>query len=268
NNKLASTPQQTVTVRQADNKPVIAIEPTEPDTIHVPYYDPAVVYGDWPYSDYPPYAFAAPSYIGAGVLATGVAFGTGYALNRWRTGGNYWGGSVNWNNHNINVNRSISGGGTSWNRAERRQGTGDRGGRQQGLDFRGSGGQQVLKPGDGRGDLGNRTGGGNRTGAGNRTGGGNRTGAGASKKGPSTGTRPSGGGQPKHSAAKSGRTGQGQRGGAGAGRTGGGGGARTAHGGGGRTGGGARGGGRGGARAAGGRAGGGRGGGRRSDIRL
>src|SRR5215467_9883871 len=119
NKKLASTPQQTVTVRQAENKPVIAIEPTEPDTIHVPYYDPAVVYGEWPYSDYPPYAFAAPSYIGAGVLATGVAFGSAYALGRWATGGNRWGGSVNWNNNNINVNRSISGGGTSWNRPER-----------------------------------------------------------------------------------------------------------------------------------------------------
>jgi hypothetical protein len=280
NNKLASTPQQTVTVRQADKKQVIGIEPTEPDTIYVPYYDPAVVYGDWPYSDYPPYAFAPPSYVGAGILATGVAFGTGYALSRWRTGGNRWGGSFNWNNNNINVNRSVSGGGTSWNRVERRQGAGDRGGRQQGVDFRGSGGQQVLKPGDRRGDIGNRTGGGDRTGAGNRTGGGNRTGAGGGNRGPSGGTRPSGKPQPKHSAAKSGRTGQGERGGAkatnrgGASRTGGGartpgggGGARTAGGGGGRTSGGARGGG-GGARTAGGRGGGGRGGGRRSDIRL
>jgi len=44
NNKLTSTKQQTVTKRQEQGRQVIAIEPADPETIYVPYYDPAVVY--------------------------------------------------------------------------------------------------------------------------------------------------------------------------------------------------------------------------------
>ena len=57
NNKLASTQQQKVSVKQEQSKQVIVIEPTQPDTVYVPYYDPAVVYGTWPYPAYPPYYF-------------------------------------------------------------------------------------------------------------------------------------------------------------------------------------------------------------------
>src|SRR5262249_41146861 len=81
------------------------IAPASPDSISVPYYEPEVAYGEWPYPDYPsyPYEWAAPGYIGAGVLATGLAFGSAYALGRW--GGNYLGNNINWRNNNINVNR-------------------------------------------------------------------------------------------------------------------------------------------------------------------
>src|SRR5580693_3782307 len=75
NNKLQSTQQQKVTVRQNQGRQVIEIAPTDPDTVYVPYYDPAVVYGDWPYPDYPPYYWPAPGYIGAGVIAAGIGFG-------------------------------------------------------------------------------------------------------------------------------------------------------------------------------------------------
>ena len=57
NDKLKSTKEQTVSVRQVSDKSVIAIEQTDPNTVYVPYYDPAVVYGAWPYADYPPYYF-------------------------------------------------------------------------------------------------------------------------------------------------------------------------------------------------------------------
>ena len=63
NNKLTSTKEQNVTVQQAEGRQVIAIEPTDPNTVYVPYYDPGVVYGDWPYPEYPPYYFGAPGYI-------------------------------------------------------------------------------------------------------------------------------------------------------------------------------------------------------------
>src|SRR5215475_10317225 len=45
NNKLSSTKEQVVSVRQEQSKQVVVIEPTDPETIYVPYYDPAVVYG-------------------------------------------------------------------------------------------------------------------------------------------------------------------------------------------------------------------------------
>jgi hypothetical protein len=53
NGKLATTNQQTVTVTQEADKPVIVIEPASPQTVYVPYYDPAVVYGAWPYPALP-----------------------------------------------------------------------------------------------------------------------------------------------------------------------------------------------------------------------
>jgi len=181
NNKLASTKEQTVSVKQIQNKQLIAIEPTDPSTLYVPYYDPGVVYGTWPYPAYPPYYWPAPSYIAAGVIGTGLAFGAGYALGRWASGGNYWGGSVNWNNNSINIDRPTNGGGgNNWKpRVDHRQGAGNRGDRQQGLDFRSNRGQQVLNPGGDRG--------GNRPSAG----GGNRPNAGGGNKRPSAGTRPS-----------------------------------------------------------------------------
>jgi hypothetical protein len=155
NKMLTSTKEQTVKVEQVQGKQVIAIEPTEPNTVYVPYYDPSVVYGAWPYADYPPYYFAAPPYLGA-FIATGLAFGAGYALGSW---GGYWNGGVNWGGGNITINRPghpIAGPGNRWQpRVEHRQRAANRAGRQQ-LNSRGSRGQQVLKPGAGRANLGER----------------------------------------------------------------------------------------------------------------
>jgi Protein of unknown function (DUF3300) len=64
NGKLSTTKQQTVTVTQEADKPVIMIAPASPEMLYVPYYEPAVVYGAWPYPAYPPYYFPpAPGYI-------------------------------------------------------------------------------------------------------------------------------------------------------------------------------------------------------------
>ena len=163
NNKLQSTSQQTVTTQSTDGRQYIYIAPTDPDELYVPYYDPSVVYGDWPYPDYPPYYWPPPAYIGVAILATGLAFGTGYALGRWASGGNRWGGGFNWGGRNINVNRSaninnVNGNNWTHNPAHRGNvgynnpgvaakfgGNNARSGNQ--LNFRGSGGQQVLQPG-------------------------------------------------------------------------------------------------------------------------
>ena len=111
--KLETTKEQVVSVREEQNRQVISIEPAVPDALYVPYYEPQVVYGDWPYADYPayPYYWGYPGYIAAGVIATGLAFGGAYALGRWASGGywgrgGYWGGSrINWAGGGINVNR-------------------------------------------------------------------------------------------------------------------------------------------------------------------
>jgi len=183
NNKLTSTKEQKVTVRQEQNNQVIAIESTSPDTVYVPYYDPAVVYGGWPYPDYPPYYYYPPGYYAGGLLATGLAFGAGYALGRW--GSNYWGGSINWSGggNNIQINRGARvehwqhnpqhRQGVRYKNASVQQKFGNnnlRAGSAARNDFRGRGGQQVLKPGGDRAGLGDR-GPGDRPGGGDRGGG-------------------------------------------------------------------------------------------------
>jgi hypothetical protein len=260
NDKLKSTKQQTVTVNEVQGKQVIAIAPTDPDTLYVPYYDPAVVYGAWPYPDYPPYYWPPPPYIGYGLLATGLAFGAGWALSNWWSGG-YWGGNINWSGGGNNINitppgnrpaHPIAGGGNRWQpRVDHRQAAaGNRGQR----DFRGSRGDQVLKPG-------------NRPGAGNKPG--NRPSAGTRPSNrPSAGTKPGGGRTNVHRPSQGARTAHrgGQRASARPSR---GGGRQHANiGRGGRGGGGAMRARGGGGRSFGGRGGGGRGGGRRSDMRL
>ncbi len=204
NNKLTSNKQQTVSTQEQSGKQVIVIEPTQPNTVYVPYYDPGVVYGSWPYPAYPPYYFGAPGYIAGGLIAGGLAFGAGYALGRWAGGGCCWGGGMNWGNNNININRNIGnvnvgnrvGGGNWTHNAAHRGGVrynnanvaqkfgGNRGDAQNRMDFRGRGGQQVLQPGGNKGNLGggaagrtnvgDRGGGAGNRGAGNRPGGGDR----------------------------------------------------------------------------------------------
>jgi hypothetical protein len=205
NKKLVTTKQQKVSIKTQESKQVVVIEPAEPGTMYVPYYEPATVYGTWPYADYPPYYFGYPSYIGAGVVAAGIAFGTAWAIGRW---GNYWGGGCNWGNRNVYVNHRTTNIGNGWqHNPAHRQGVrynntnvqqrfgnsnlkpsaGDR------MDFRGRDGQQVLRPnqgaGDRAGDRGDRGGdragdrGGDRAGSRDRPGGGDRAGAADRAKG-------------------------------------------------------------------------------------
>ena len=172
NKKLVSTKEQKVTVAQQESKQVIVIEPTDPNTVYVPYYEPAVVYGEWPYPAYPPYYFAAPPYIGAGLVAAGLAFGAGFALGRW---GNYWGGGCNWGNNNFFINRSntINNIGNNWqhnpshrqgvryNNANVQQKFGNnnlRAGASDRMDYRGRDGKDVLNPGKDRAGAGDRAG--------------------------------------------------------------------------------------------------------------
>ena len=206
NNKLQTTKQQKVSVKQEQSKQVVVIEPAVADEIYVPYYDPAVVYGEWPYADYPPYYFAAPPYIGAGVVAAGIAFGAAIAIGRW---GNYWGGGCNWVNHHFSINRTNNIGNNWQHNPAHRQGvkyananvaqkfgnSNLKAGAAARTDFRGRDGQQGQRAGQDRPGTGDR--------AGDK--GGDRAGAGKDRAGdrPSTADRSKGGGDRPNTADKS-----------------------------------------------------------------
>ena len=98
NGKLESTEQQKVTVTQKADQQVIEIEPASPEVVYVPYYDPTVVYGEWPYPEYPPYYYPPPAgYIVGGAIATGLAWGIAYAIGR-----EIW-DDIDWDHGDINT---------------------------------------------------------------------------------------------------------------------------------------------------------------------
>ena len=87
----------------------IIIEPSNPQIVYVPTYNPTVVYGRWWYPAYPPYYYYPPGYVAGAALfsfGVGVAVGAawGYAWGRC-----HWGrGDVNINiNRNTNINTKI-----------------------------------------------------------------------------------------------------------------------------------------------------------------
>jgi hypothetical protein len=95
---LTTTTQQKVVVQEQ----VIQIVPASPTVVYVPAYNPAVVYGTWPYPAYPPYPVYSP---GAMMATSMVSFGLGVAVGAaWS---NNW-GSCNWHNGDINVNKSVT----------------------------------------------------------------------------------------------------------------------------------------------------------------
>ena len=110
---LQSNTQQTVS---GGGSAPIVIQPANPQVVYVPAYNPAVVYGGWPYPAYPPYTYYPPGYVaGTALLSFGVGMAVGAAL--WggcHWGGGYGGGSLtvnnnNFNNFNKNTNNNWSG---------------------------------------------------------------------------------------------------------------------------------------------------------------
>lgn len=103
---LKTTSEQKVVVQEK----TIVIEPSNPQVVYVPTYNPTVVYGAWPYPAYPPYYYYPPGYVAgaAFTFAAGIAIGAawGYAWGgcNWHGGG----GDININNsRNMNVNKNI-----------------------------------------------------------------------------------------------------------------------------------------------------------------
>ena len=81
-----------------NNVQVIKIEQPDPQTVYVPTYNPATVYGTWWYPYPPPYYYYPPGYAyGAGLaFASGVFWGAAIA------------GGIGWGNNDININRNTN----------------------------------------------------------------------------------------------------------------------------------------------------------------
>jgi hypothetical protein len=76
----------------------IIIEPSNPQVVYVPTYNPTVIYGTWWYPAYPPYYYYPPGYVAGAAL---FSFGVGIAIGAaW---GYAWGG-CNWGRGNVNIN--------------------------------------------------------------------------------------------------------------------------------------------------------------------
>ncbi len=137
---LKSNEQQKVTEQAAppgssEGTTIIQIEPSNPEVVYVPQYNPTVVYGSWPYPSYPPTYWPPPygyypGYYPGQALAAGLAFGVGIAVTGALWGGFNWGHgdvNVNVNRYNSvnNVNNRMSGNGNQrWNHnPDNRRGT-------------------------------------------------------------------------------------------------------------------------------------------------
>jgi hypothetical protein len=89
---LKTNEQQKVTTEQN----IVVIQPANPQTIYVPVYDPAVIYGAWWYPSYPPYYYPPPP---GSAFVAGVFWGAAIA-----GAGHYWGwGDCNWHGGDINI---------------------------------------------------------------------------------------------------------------------------------------------------------------------
>jgi hypothetical protein len=100
NGNLKSTEQQKVETKVIENKNVIVVEQADPQVVHVPSYDPVVVYGPAVYP-YPPIYYPPAGYYAAGLA---ISFGVGVMMGAFWSGG--WGWGCGWSNNNININNN------------------------------------------------------------------------------------------------------------------------------------------------------------------
>ncbi|HWB48316.1 MAG TPA: DUF3300 domain-containing protein, partial [Stellaceae bacterium] len=115
---LKATPQCHCIIQTSGE--TISIMPAESAVVCVPVYNPRVVYGPWPWPDYPPDYFPVPA---------GFAFEPGFAIGYWpfvevAAFGPLWGWArFDWGHHDIAVDpgryAAVSGGragfsGTTW----------------------------------------------------------------------------------------------------------------------------------------------------------
>ena len=99
---LETNEQQKVETQVVEDKTVIVVQPSNPEVIYVPSYNPTVVYPP-PVYPYPPVYY--PPYPAGGAL---ISFGVGMAVGAAVWGGSCCGCGWGGNNVNINVNNNFN----------------------------------------------------------------------------------------------------------------------------------------------------------------
>lgn len=94
---LKTSDQLVVKSETQGNQVIYIVQPAKVEIVHVPIYNPGLVYGTWWYS-YPPYYMYPPAY----VYPAGVAFASGVVV-----GAAIW-GYCHWGNGHSNVSVNIS----------------------------------------------------------------------------------------------------------------------------------------------------------------
>ena len=215
---LKSNEQQKVVVQQ--DKTII-IEPAQPQTVYVPSYNPAVVYGSWWAPAYPPYYYPPPPYYYPGYAygAAAVGFGVGLAVGAaWGWAGANWGGG----DINIDVNNNFTRNNAEFNNRSREGGNkfNHNAAQRKGVAYRDQGTRDKFGATDRnaasqRSEFRGHEGAGNRAGTSDRTGAGGDRGGGAG--GLDRGSGPSAGVSDRAGASNRASPGGGDRGGAGGG---------------------------------------------------
>jgi Protein of unknown function (DUF3300) len=95
---LKDSKEQKVVTEKVESTTIIKIEPTNPEVVYVPTYNPTFAYGAWPYPAYPPYYYYPPGYVAGGAL---LGFTAGVIVGGALWGNLTWGGG----SVDIDVNR-------------------------------------------------------------------------------------------------------------------------------------------------------------------
>ena len=215
---LESNAQQTVETKVIEEKTVIVVQPTNPEVVYVPSYNPTVVYPP-PVYPYPP-VYYPPYYPGAGLVSFGVGMAMGAAIWGGSCCGCGWGGNNtininNNNNFNRNSNRNTNvggggnrGGGGNWQHNSQHRGGAPYSNKSTANKYGGSARGESRGQGGSRGGAATASSRGGGAGAGSRG-----SGAGASASSRSAGAGSRGGGAGASASSRS--SGGGSRGGGG-----------------------------------------------------
>ena len=129
--RLNSNAQQTVTTETQDGNTAIDIQPTNPQVVYVPVYNPAYVWGPPAWGYYPPLYYPAFGFgfgFGPGIYLGGFFGGLGWG--GWGWGPNWFGGSIfergfffsHYGYHGFVGGRGFAGAGVWAHNPEHRQG--------------------------------------------------------------------------------------------------------------------------------------------------